>query len=76
MLLNCAPIVTTIQLVTIFLFYWIDKLNLSRRSSVSHVGISSNYMFDILGLIEIALVLKPLTNLILWSTANQKLAIQ
>lgn len=74
---NLAPIVIILQIGCVFGFFWIDKINLSRRSSVSFKRISTNiFVYQIIAFMEWSLILKPLANLFFWSTANQTPAIQ
>lgn len=76
MLCNLIPIAVAAIFVGLVLFYWIDKLNLARRSRVdSNKRISQNFVRFFVQLMPIALILKPLFNLILWSTAKQFVAV-
>lgn len=44
---NLAPIVIPVQSLGLLVFYWIDKLNLARRSSINNKNISNNYILMI-----------------------------
>lgn len=84
---NLAPTVLIVYLFSLLPFYWIDKLNFARRSSVGlgerGMGMGSKigegfYGGGVVGLLELGLVGKPVINLMLWSIAHQSknIAIQ
>lgn len=75
MLANLIPISVTLVFISLFLFYWIDKINLAKRSSVNYNRrISQSFVWFFVDLMPISLILKPIINLILWSTAKQIVA--
>ena len=57
------PIASIISLVGLFLYYWIDKYNLLRRSKVTG-EISGDFIRTSLLLLDFILILKPLGALI------------
>lgn len=75
MFANLAPVGLVITTFALFLFFWLDKLNLSKRSSVSNRKISEKFTLEFIFLIEKSLIFKPLANLILWSIANEKVGV-
>ena len=46
------------------MFYWIDKINLVRRCSVEFGRISVRFMEEVVNIMELALIAKPILNLI------------
>ena len=59
---NIIPIGNLFSVTCLILYYWIDKYNLLRKSSLMPY-ISNELSDQMINLLDLVLVIKPLTNL-------------
>ena len=58
--------------ITILIVYWLLKLIFIRRSSINYIRLSKRYTENILHILPLVFVLKPLINIIIIGLAEQR----
>lgn len=69
---DLVPLGLCLAPISLFVFYWNDKLNLSKRSSFCPIGLSTSYLYSFMDMLEYIIVLKPVVNATVLGIATQE----